>query len=518
VTRRDLLRHIASRTLVCATSMLMLSACTLFHPIGPDARSPTPPSGDGKDPTAAGASIAAADAHHFSADPLPGKWWQLYDDPSLNDIVTEALAQNRDLRSTAATLEGARSALDEARAAWLPTTALDVSDERERGNEYGVAGLHRHNAAAASLDISYEVDLFGRIRRTVEAAHATYEAQQYAFAAAQLQLVANTVTAYALVCQDNQSLATTQRLIDLTRGQLDVTRKLAQFGAASNVDVLRAQAQMQTQQATLPTIRGQRQSALFALAILLGRPPTQYPASAASCMAPPRIQQALPVGDGMALLRRRPDVAEAERKLASATAEIGVAMAAVYPQVSLGVGVGGEGTSLSGAMRATGRTWDFGPMIHWTFPNVVIALAQVKGQEASAHAALAMYDQTVLTALKEADSALDSYARALEHDAALRQTRDTDREAYTQVQRLYLRGSSPYLDVLTAQQTLIDVEQQLVSSNATVSSDQVQVFQALGGGWGGSAQQAAIDAQAQATAAAQRYQAVAVKAAQERGR
>jgi outer membrane protein TolC len=157
-------------------------------------------------------------------------------------------------------------------------------------------------------------------------------------------------------------------------------------------------------------------------------------------------------------------------------------------------------------------------MIHWTFPNVVIALAQVKGQEANAHAALAMYDQTVLTALKEADSALDSYARALEHDAALRQTRDTDREAYAQVQRLYLRGSSPYLDVLTAQQTLIDVEQQLVSSNATVSSDQVQVFQALGGGWGGSAQQAALDAQAQATAAAQRYQAVAVKAAQERGR
>lgn len=517
MTRRRLLHTALSRTLACA-GVVMLSACTLFHPIGPDARAPTPPSGDAKDPAAAGASIDAAEAKHFSADPLPGKWWQLYDDASLNEIVTEALAQNRDLRSTAATLEGARSALDEARAAWLPTTSLAVSDERERGDEYGVVGLHRHNAAAASLDISYEVDLFGRIRRAVEAANATYEAQQYAFAAAQLQLVANTVSAYALVCQDNQSLATTQRLIDLTQSQLDVTRKLAQFGASSNVDVLRAQAQLQTQQATLPTIRGQRQSALFALAILLGRPPTHYPASAAACMAPPQIHQALPVGDGMALLRRRPDVAEAERKLASATAGIGVAMAALYPQVSLGVGVGGQGTSLSGAMRATGRTWDFGPMIHWTFPNVVIARAQVKGQEASAHAALASYDQTVLTALKEADSALDSYARALEHDAALKQTRDTDREAYAQVQRLYLRGSSPYLDVLTAQQTLVDVEQQLVSSNATVSSDQVQVFKALGGGWGGSAQQAAIDAQAQAAAATRRYEAVAVKRADDEAR
>ena len=213
----------------------------------------------------------------------------------------------------------------------------------------------------------------------------------------------------------------------------------------------------------------------------------------------------------MALLRRRPDVAEAERQLASATAEIGVAMAQLYPQVSLGVGVGGQGTSLNAAMRATGRTWDFGPMIHWTFPNVALARAQIKSQEATAHAALSMYDETVLTALKEADSALDSYARALEHDAALQQTRDTDSQAFAQVQRLYMRGSSPYLDVLQAQQTLIDVEQQLVSSGATISNDQVQVFQALGGGWSGSAKQAAIDAQAQAAAAESRYKAVAVK-------
>jgi NodT family efflux transporter outer membrane factor (OMF) lipoprotein len=468
-----------------------LGACGYFHPVGPDYHAPNLPA---QAHDAVKAPMAPATA--FTPQAMPDDWWRLYDSPALNAIVEEALTANRTLRSAAAHLDAAQGALDEARAAWLPTTTLGAQYARERGNVYGASGLYRHNAAAWNFNVAYDIDLAGRLHRAVEAADATVQAQQYAYAASQLSVVANTVSAYALVCQANATLANAKLQRDIAVHQATVTAQMAAHGAATSLDTLRADAQVDTQNAAIPPIEGQRQTSLYALAVLLGRDPTDYPAAAAQCERLPVMTQPMPVGDGMPLLRRRPDVAEAERTLAAATAEIGVAVAQLYPSVSLGLGVGGEGATIGTSLRATGRTWSLGPAMHWTFPNIATARAQIRAQRANTAGALSAYDATVLNALKEADSALETYARALDRQSSIALLDTHSQQALTQAQRLYQFGSTPFLDLLDAQRSAASSAQQRIAAAGEVVSDQVAVFRALGGGWGDAAKRAAAQSQA----------------------
>ncbi len=482
-------RHIG-RVVACALT-LGLGACGYFHPVGPDYHAPNLPA---QAHDAVKAPMAPATA--FTPQAMPDDWWRLYDSPALNAIVEEALTANRTLRSAAAHLDAAQGALDEARAAWLPTTTLGAQYARERGNVYGASGLYRHNAAAWNFNVAYDIDLAGRLHRAVEAADATVQAQQYAYAASQLSVVANTVSAYALVCQANATLANAKLQRDIAVHQATVTAQMAAHGAATSLDTLRADAQVDTQNAAIPPIEGQRQTSLYALAVLLGRDPTDYPAAAAQCERLPVMTQPMPVGDGMPLLRRRPDVAEAERTLAAATAEIGVAVAQLYPSVSLGLGVGGEGATIGTSLRATGRTWSLGPAMHWTFPNIATARAQIRAQRANTAGALSAYDATVLNALKEADSALETYARALDRQSSIALLDTHSQQALTQAQRLYQFGSTPFLDLLDAQRSAASSAQQRIAAAGEVVSDQVAVFRALGGGWGDAAKRAAAQSQA----------------------
>ncbi|WP_347557615.1 TolC family protein [Robbsia sp. KACC 23696] len=476
--------------LTCAAS-LGVGACGYFHPVGPDYHAPTAPA-DARDAVTAPQGQRTA----FTPQAMPDDWWHLYDAPALNAIVEEALTANRTLRSAAAHLDAAQGALDQARAAWLPTTSLGAQYARERGNVYGASGLYRHNVAEWNFNVAYDVDLAGRLHRAVEAADATVQAQQYAYAASQLTVVAKTVSAYALVCQANASLANAKQQLRIAQDQARVTTQLAARGAASTLDQLRAEAQVDTQQAALPPIEAQRQTGLYALAVLLGRDPTRFPAAAADCQTLPVLAQPMPVGDGMPLLRRRPDVAEAERTLAASTADIGVAVAQLYPSVSLGIGVGGEGTTIGSTLQSSGRTWSIGPMMHWTFPNIATARAQIRAQRANTAGALSAYDATVLNALKEADSALENYARALDRQQAITQLDTHSQLALAQAQRLYRFGATPFLDLLEAQRTAASSAQQRIAAAGEVLSDQVAVFQALGGGWGDAAKRAAAQSQA----------------------
>ncbi|GAB7540317.1 efflux transporter outer membrane subunit [Burkholderia sp. 3C] len=526
------------RGVLAASSLcLTMSACTLFHPLGPDYRAPAAPAAaqralPGVPAAASGADVAPASGAQAAtppalgrtaagvpqADPatlytpatVPDDWWKLYADPDLNALVEEALRANLDLRQAASTLAAAQTALDQARAAWLPSTSVSASYARERNNVYGASGLHRFNAAGINLGVSYEVDLFGRIRRAVEEASASYDAQTFAFAAAQIKLVVNTVDGYLLACQGNAALANARDQLGIADRQYQLVERLHAHGAAADVDVLQAKAQQQAQAATIPNLEANRQAALYSLAVLLGRAPSDVPPAAERCTAPPRIAHTLPVGDGLSLLRRRPDVAEAERQLAAQTAGIGVAMAALYPQVSLGIGVGGKGATVAGAFQSSGRTWQLGPLLQWNFPNVEVALAQARGQQANARAALSHYDSTVLVAVKETDTALDAYAHALEYDAALADTEQTDVALLAETERLYKHGAVAYLNLLDAQRSLVSVRAQRVSAQAGVSRAQVALFQALGGGWSDSAARASeadrvarerFDAQMKGTAA-----------------
>src|SRR5690606_36254032 len=250
----------------------------------------------------------------------------------------------------------------------------------------------------------------------------------------------------------------------------------------STLDVSRARSQLQQLQANLPSLEAAQQLALYRLAALTARTPAEIPSTLLTCKAPPQLTQPIPVGDGAALLRRRPDVRQAERELAAATARIGVATASLYPSITLGLSGGSAGPA--GMFGNPGTySWSVGPLISWTLPNTGVAQARIAQAKSVAGAALARFDETVLGALRETESALVTYARQLDRHEALQDARRQSALAAAQAEQLFHAGKTDYLTVLDAQRTLAADESALAASQAALSNDQIDLFLALGGGW-----------------------------------
>ncbi len=301
---------------ICAA---WLAGCT----VGPDYRAPAPPLGT-QVPL-----LGTVEAQASASEP-PQQWWRLYQDPVLDELVREAFRANTDLMVAAANLSAARATLESARVGRYPQTQLGVGTERARDavtDEILEIGGHSPQTFwfyDAMLDVSYEVDLFGHVRRAIEAARADTEAAQAARDVVQVTVAAETTRAYAQVCALGEAIAVARHSIDVVTHEEQITADRRDAGAAADFDVVRAQALLAQVRAALPPLIGQRQSALFQLAQLLGRPPGGAPQAAQDCAQPPTLKALIPVGDGASLLARRPDVRQAERRVAGATARIGV--------------------------------------------------------------------------------------------------------------------------------------------------------------------------------------------------
>ncbi len=452
---------------------MALSACA----VGPTYREPAPV------PDFGGAFVSAPAAGAVAAEPRDD-WWALYQDPTLNGLIGRALAANTDLRVAEANLTRARAVLSEARGGLFPTTDLTGGAQYGRSPQFSSANTGGASAQwryDAGFDVNYQVDLFGRVRRTIEAARADAQSVEAARDAVRITVVSEVVRAYVDGCAYAESLSVAERNLALVQSDYDLTSLQFNAGTLSALEQARAQTLLEQARAAIPTLTGERRANLFALTALLGVAPRDAPRSALACTAPPKLADPLPVGDGMSLLRRRPDVREAERTLAADTARIGVATADLYPTVNLGGSITGAGSQ----QGRTTTTYAVGPLISWTFPNILATQARIREAKATTQAALASFDGTMLTALKESEQALATYGAELQHNAALRRARDAARTAYGLIQTRYRAGTISQLDLLTAEQTLIGTEQALAASDQAVADDQVAVFKALGGGWQG---------------------------------
>ena len=247
--------------------------------------------------------------------------------------------------------------------------------------------------------------------------------------------------------------------------------------------MVRAQGLVAQTRSAIAPLEGQRRVALFQLAALLGRTPVHAPEQVASCEKPPALSTLIPVGDGAALLRRRPDVRQADRMLAAATARIGVATADLYPKISITGLYGGVGTEAADLTAERGLTWGIGPRISWNFPNQSSARARVRESQAAAAAALARFDSVVLTALKETEQSLALYGSALDYRQSLSEAQARAHRAFDMAHDQFLAGSLSNLDLLTAEQSLVASDAALAASDSALIQDQIAVFKALGGGW-----------------------------------
>jgi NodT family efflux transporter outer membrane factor (OMF) lipoprotein len=466
------------RSLAAVPLALAASACA----VGPNYRAP-------QTPTDAGAPFVSATPKVATPDAPPADWWRLYDDPTLDGLVQQALTENQDLKVAAANLLKASGVLAQARAGLFPTTDLSIGDQWGKSSSAQLfASLTGTKAEPAWLgsgafNVSYEVDIFGRIRRSIEAARADAAATAEAENVVRITVAAETARAYADACAFAEQADTARRSADLAKQVLDLTARMRDLGAKSDFDVASAAAVYDQANAAIPTFEGEQRAQLFELAVLTGRPPAEISQAAAACKTPPTIKTPLPVGDGAALLKRRPDVREAERTLAADTARIGVATADFYPTVSLTGNVGTSGSSLKQIVSASSFTYQLGPLITWSFPNLLVARAEVIQAKAQASGSIASFNSVVLNALKETEQALTTYDAELSRHQALVANVGDNQRAFDLAQIQLQRGSISFPDLLQTERNLEVARADLAASDQALIDDQVAVFQSLGGGW-----------------------------------
>jgi multidrug efflux system outer membrane protein len=459
--------------LLAATSML--AGCA----VGPDYAHPKTAASAAQPFLGGGQPAVAATA------PADDQWWHLYNDPVLDGLIADALVANTDLRVAVANLEKARAQLRGAKSDRLPQTTIQASADYERLPVSQVLpGEPRQGWAVDSgLNVSYEVDLFGRVKRSIEAARGDAQAAQADADAVRVAVVSDTARAYADATASAQQVVVAKQTVDLLDRSLHVTASRVEAGRSEKLDLIRITALRDQRKADIAPLEAERDAALFQLATLTGRAPRDLPPAVLAATVLPHVDQPIPVGDGRALIARRPDVRAAERRLAADTARIGVATSDLYPHISLGGSVGSTSVGWSDIFGGGPLRFLLGPLISWDFPNITATRARIAGAKADTDGALANFDGTVLTALRETETALSAYGHEIDRHAALLSARDEAARAATVTEHRQREGTIDFLTVLDAQRTLADAQGALAASDARIAFAQIDLFRALGGGW-----------------------------------
>jgi outer membrane protein, multidrug efflux system len=450
--------------------------------VGPDYHLPKYATFNARD--AQGPFVGAKKNARVADAPLPPQWWRLYSSPNLDRLVLGALEANTDLRVAEANLQCSRALVELAKTQQQPNVTFDAGVERTQysAEQFLFLGtLPQFTLYDVNLTASYEVDLFGRIRRGIEASEADDAAVEAARDWVRVAVAANVARAYADVCGAGDELTIARASLALQQESLAFTRRLFLDGRATHLDMSRSQTLVDQLRAMIPAFVARQRNALYRLATLNGKPPEQFEPRLANCVVTPNVKRLIPVGNGATLLRRRPDVRAAERELAAATAEIGVEMATLYPTVILGASVGSTGVTQD---FLTQRTNDFavGPGVPWQLSQNP-ARTRIAAATAAQKAQLAHFDGIVLGALQDVESALNVYKHDLEIKKSLTRACDSAAAALFDARRLQVDGRTDALSTLDAERTLAATNAALAAIRSRIAQDQVNLFFALGGGW-----------------------------------
>src|SRR5262245_17222477 len=418
-------------------------------------------------------------------DVLRNAWWELYDDPVLSDLVTEVAAANQNLAAAEARYRQARTLVLQARSNWYPTATFGVSFARSRVSSTlgGGQGFGRGSVSSDFTlpgNISWELDLWGKIRRQVEGATASAQSSAADLANTQLSLQSELAVDYFQL----RAIDAERRLLDDTakgyEHSLQLTRNRHESGIASGADIAQAETQLESTRAQTVDLGGQRAALEHAIAVLMGKPPADFTLPAAELAATP---PPIPVGVPSDLLERRPDVATAERNMAAANANIGVAVSAYYPTVTLSASGGFESSDIAKWLMWPSRFWSAGPTVSETIYDAGRRAAQTEQARAAYDETVDTYRQTVLTAFQEVEDQLAALRvladEAEVQDRAVRAARDSVRLTTNQ----YEGGIVSYLNVVVVNAAALANEQTAVNIQGRRLASSVLLVTALGGGW-----------------------------------
>jgi outer membrane protein, multidrug efflux system len=452
--------------------------------VGPDYRpSPPPvPAAWISKPTNGLTDVAAA-----SPD-----WWATFNDAELDSLIQRAVRSNPDLEVSEARLRQARAMRELSAADLWPTADTSGSFARARQSQnqplIGALPLPKnfpfeYNVYQAGFDASWEIDVFGGKRRANEAATADWEGAIESRNDAIVSLLAEVARTYVEMRGGQHRLEIAQRNLKLQQEALDLTRARLQTGVASELDVTRAAALLAGVRASIPPIEASVRVSMYGLAVLLGAEPGDLLAELLPPKPVPPAPPEVPIGLPSDLLARRPDVRRAERQLAAETARVGVAKSDWFPKLSLTGDAGLESVSLGKWFERSSEFWSLGPSLQWRALDFGRVRAEVHAQTAVQEAALATYEKAVLNSMQEAENAIVGYAQEQNRHGALAEEVAENRRSLEMAKGLYTEGRTDYLDVLDAERSLYESEDELAVSDQAVSVDLVALYKALGGGW-----------------------------------
>lgn len=467
-----------TRVALAAAGLLALGACTALAP-SQKAEAPTAPRFLETPP----GWMAAAPADTLSRGP----WWTLFNDPVLDQLAPQVAVSNQNVAAAAAAVEQSRAAVREQRASFFPTLSLDAGVTRsgvggkKSGSTSTSSSSSTGNRFSLGLGASWEPDLWGRIANGVSAASATAQASEADLANATLSAQVTFVTDYLSVREADAEILTLQTTIDGYQRALQITQNRYAAAIAQKSDVLQAQTTLANAQADLAQLKQQRAQLFHAMAVLAGQAPATFTLPAGDWNA--TTVPAIPVGLPSDLLQRRPDIASAERKVAAANANIGVARAAYFPSLTLSANGSQGSTRLSDLFSASSFAWSLGVSLAETIFDGGARTARVDEAQAAWKQSVAQYRQTVLEAFSAVEDQL-SAASSLEEQQALRRVASQAADQTEQeMQNRYKQGLVAYTDVVTAQASALSARRALMQVSLNRQTAAIDMVSALGGGW-----------------------------------
>lgn len=416
-------------------------------------------------------------------------WWKVFNDPVLESLIQRARAGNLDLQIASARVMESRALLGVAAGQYWPDVDAIGAYSRSRPSENGLlAGLpvnaaDQLNLHSVGVDSIWEIDVFGRISRSVESAQAYMEASIENYRDVLVSLYSEVAQSYIDLSSIQERIRYAQNNIKLQRDTLELTRKRREAELVPELDVQQAELVLASTESTIPVLRQSEAQAIHRLSVLLGKPPAFLSEELSKASKIPDVPEEITVGLPTELLRQRPDIRGAERILGAQTAEIGIATAGLYPAFSLSGTFALEAQQIKDVGDWDSRTWGFGPAMRWNLFDGDRIRSSIKVQEAQAEQAMIDYEQTILLALEEVENAMVAFAEEQQRVEALERSVSAAQKSVELVKKLYEIGLTDFQNVLDMQRTLTVQQDQLAESRGRVAKNLVRIYTSLGGGW-----------------------------------
>lgn len=466
------MRNLYQTILFSLSALMLLAGCAA---VGPNYSPPSLllPASFGETP--AGLSSGAVEV----------AWWNTFDDPALTTLIQQALAANHDIGIAVARLEEAKAILGENRQGFLPRGGPALSYENRRQSEVETPPGQPHHSETyrGAVDAAWEIDLFGRVRRSVEVAQAQAGSREALLHGVQAGVAAAVAATWFELQGIEAELAVAAAINQSQRESLGLVERLVSAGSASEFDRLRAEVLLRNVEVAVPELERRRAASANALAILLGVAPQTFKPPAALPAGEALAVRTIAVGDPATLLSRRADIVAAERTLAAATARIGVETAGLYPEIQIQGSIGLVVGSLDAMSGAGALSSFFGPVIRWSLLDTGRIRARIAASEARTKEALIVYDQTVLRALQETDDAFKAYGAAGSTLELRLLESAANREAARLARVRFSAGEGLYLEVLEAERSDFTSRRALAVARTDQRLAVVSIYKALGGGW-----------------------------------